>query len=83
MKYLIENAAELVKTACRLRHEGDNSPTLPEDALLSFNDNFDLVSLQAEGFALGPEVTTESILKVFGAKLDIKVAVHHGTLTRD
>lgn len=49
---VIETVEELLNFASRVRAANDKSPSLPPDATLVFENNYETVRLQASGFTM-------------------------------
>ena len=73
---LIENAKELFDFSNRVRAEGSDTPCLPSDATLVFENDMETVQLQKAGnFVLSDEVNAHEIvceaIKRGGIKLHV------------
>ena len=61
---VIETTEELLKFACKVRAKGDNTPILPDDATLVFENDFTVVQLQqCPGFVLSSDIMAYDIIE--------------------
>jgi hypothetical protein len=74
-KIILETAKELISAFNRTRPKGDESPMLPENAKIIFENNCSDVHLEASGFELDLSVMASDVIIAMADAASINIII--------
>jgi len=72
---VIESTKELLEFASHNRMAGDDSPSMSTDSTLIFENCYDIVRLESEGFELSDKVTPAIIIEALAKRAGLKTHI--------
>jgi len=72
---IIESVDELLKFSRDDIMQGDKSPLMPTDSTLVFENSYDIVRLESEGFELSDKITPASIIEALAKRAGLKTHI--------